>query len=834
MRRTHAAHAIVTLFFALAVTSHADTNSVKRWIIDNYYKELPKEVTMLPWEQFKEYVDRYTEIYSPQEIDDYMRSSRGLSSGRIGIVKREHPMGWEITEVVPASPAYWAGLCVGDVLVGANDSALTWTDAQKIPNIVRGMRGTPILIEFLRNGQCHRMAIRRDDISEDAIFCMVVGKTLAIRITQFGEGLHERFSELTSKIDPDKIDTIVFDLRDNPGGRVDETLRLLSEFIEHEDTLMAMVGRQETEYELASFFGHWRGERTYIILQNGESASASELFAGTMAVRCSAIVVGTTSYGKGRVQGVYKRRSDDEFGDPAIGGFKFTRALYLAGGTLEVDGVGIKPHVKVDFPQMKNVQLPDGFDVVRWRMDVPFPTQGDVDRINALGFGPIAFLIWGERAAPFQAYHTLQLVRDRIPVPVWACTVDHDSVPTSFTRKEEEAIRRLFARTYEDDLTDSILRLEPLERLLEQVKGIVHAVRRGAGDERADYGRPYADDLGIALDTIRGTVYVTSVSLGSPAYEAGLCIGDRIVRVNGKLMATGIDWARRDIRRARAGRESVSLLVQRGDQTRRLTLQSRARDVGSPQSYISDGVGFMAIERGPTSLYESNQIVGRIATLRDSGVHTMVLDLRGVQGGGLQPMMRVIELFAKKGDTLARIWKAGRMHRAILAKAHGKYRRLAVYVCVDEHTQGAAEYLASIMQRNRYATIVGQATFGAMREEEINSLPGNIDVTTVLYQLGPRHDTRVEPDVPVRLPIPTADRVARAVTAIDDPMPWRNAWHEPTEDLVHEVMVRAERNSGPLGRDLVVAAIYGSAARLFCLAPHIHHLILTTPPITKR
>lgn len=834
MRRNLAALAIVPLFCALAVTSHADTNSVKRWIIDNYFKELPREVIMLPWRQFKEYVDRYTEIFSPKELDDYVKRSQGLSSGRIGIVKREHPMGWEITEVAPASPAYWAGLCVGDVLVGANDTSLTWADAQYLPNIVRGKSGSPVMIEYLRNGVCHRMAIRRDDIVEDAIFCMVVGKTLAVRITQFGEGLHEQFSELTSKYDPDKIDTIVFDLRDNPGGRVDETLRLLSEFIEHEDTLMAMVGRHDTEYELAGLFGHWRGDRTYIILQNGESASASELFAGAMAVRCSATVVGTTSYGKGRVQGVYRRRSVEEFGDPEIGGFKLTTAIYLAGGTLEVDGIGIKPNVEVEFPELKNALLPDGFDVVKWRMDVSFPTQADVDHVNALGSGPVASLVWGERAAPFQAYRTLQSVRDRIPVPVWACSVDHDTVPTSYSRKEEEAIRRLLARTYEADLSDSVLQLEPLERLLENVKGLVTAVRRATGDERTDHGRPYADDLGIALDTIRGTVYVTGVFPGSPAYEAGLCIGDRIVRVNEKLMATGIDWARRDIRRARAGRETVALLVQRGDQTRRLSLQSRARDVAAPQSYISDGVGFLSIERGPTSLLESNQIIGRIVTLRDSGVHTLVLDLRGVQGGGLQPMLRVIELFAKKGDTLARIWKASRLQRAMIAKVHGKYRRLHVYVCVDERTQGAAEYLASIMQRNRYATIVGQATHGAMREEETNSLPGNIDLTTVLYQLGPRHEARVEPDVPARLTIPSADRVARAVVAFDDPMHWRSAWHEPTEDLISEAMERAERRNGPVERDLIIAAIYGSASRLYCLAPFIQQLILTTPPITKR
>ena len=834
MRRIFAAHAIAILFCALTAPSHADTNSVKRWIIDNYYKELPKEVTMLPWTQFKEYVDPYTDIFSPQELDDYLKHSQGISSGRIGIVTREHPMGWEITAVVPSGPAYWAGLCVGDVLVSANDTALTWADDRKLTNMVRGATGTWVMIEYLRDGMCRRIAIQRGDILEDPIFCMVVGKTLSIRITQFGEGLHDRFSELTSKIDEDKIDTVVFDLRDNPGGRVDETLQLLSEFIQHEDTLMAMVSRRDTDYKVASFFGRWRGERTYIILQNKGSASASEVFAGAMAVRCSATVIGKTSYGKGRVQGVYQRVKDDDFGDTAIGGFKFTRSIYLAGGTLAVDSVGIKPHVTVEFPKPSIASLPVDFDVVRWRMEAPFPTQADVDRVNALGHGPIATLVWGERVAPFESYRTLQAVGHLIPRPLWACTVDHDTVPTSYTRREEQAIRRLIASTYEGELSDSVLQLEPLERLLEHVKRIVTIARNTPGAERPEPTGPHADDLGIGLDTIHGTVYVTSVFPRSSAYSAGLCIGDRIIRVNQKLCATGIDWARRDIRRVAKGAQTVQLLVQRGEQTLRLTMTARARDLATPQTYVSDGVGFMSIERGPTSIYESNQIIGCIATLRDSGIHSLVIDLRGAFGGAMEPAIRVLELFARKGDTLARIWKAGHLQRVILAKGHGKYRRLAVYVCIDERTKGASEFLADIMQRNRYAIVVGQPTYGAMREEVLHSMPGNISVTAVMHQLAPRHDARVEPDVPARLPQPSPILVGRAAAIIGDPMQWRNAWHEPTEDLVREAMLGSKISSKQFDRDVVLAAIYGNASRLFSIAPFMQQLIVSTPPVTRR
>ncbi len=834
MRVFIAAAAIAALFCAVPDSAVADTTAVKRFIKRYYYKELPATIMQLPWAEFKTYLDKYTDILTPAELQRVTDGMRGVSSGRIGITKQRHRMGWEVVRVVPESPAYWAGLLPGDVMVASNDTSLVWADVMNMGTIVRGPAGTHVVLDVLRDGVCHRIAVQRADLQEDAIFCTVFGRTLAVRILQFDEGIAERFTTLTSGIDPLTIDTVLFDLRDNPGGRVDATLSLLSQFVPADDTLLAIAEQHDTEYEFSAGIGRWRDERTYIILQNEESASASELFAGTMAVRCSAMVVGKTSYGKGRIQRVFTAADVLETADTAIGGFSITSALYLAGGTLAVDGVGVKPHVEMDLPQTVADRLPDSVDVTRLRMDVAFPTQRHIDSVNGLGHGAIAALIWTDRATPFEAYHTLTSIRHQLPKPVWACTADHDSVHTAYARKEEEAIRRLLAEVYAGQVSDSILRMEPVERLLEHVHDRVAMVRFDKRDEREDLTKPHADDLGLALDTIDGMVYVTGVYPKSTAYEAGICIGDRITSVNGKLLATGIDWARRDIRRAARRGGTVDLMVRRGNVIKRVTCSARPRDVGVPLTYVRDGVGIIAVERFGASHHAATQLTRVIERLMRDETHSIVIDLRGSYGGSMDPTLRVLELFARKGDTLARVWKHGRIQRAVIAKAHGSLRRVPVFICIDTATSGAAELFAQSMQQNRYATIVGLMSKGAMYEAEERHLTGTIGMRYVLWQFGRTVDARIQPDVLTVLPVDNVLRIRDAAAGLGDIRSWRQTTAGPDDGVIMDVGRSRPHVIRASDAETIAAVIYGNAARLYNLMSAMQPILLSTSPITKR
>lgn len=827
---------IAALFCAAPNAAYADTTAVKRYIMRYYYKQLPANAMELPWSAFKTYVDTYTEILSPESMQQFTDRIRGVSSGRIGVTKRRHRMGWEIVRVVPESPAYWAGLLPGDVMVASNDTSLVWADVHDVGNIVRGPSGTPVLIDVMRDGVCWRTAVLRADLHEDAVFCTVFGRTLAVRITQFDEGLTEQFVQQTASVNPATIDTVLFDLRDNPGGRVDEALSMLSQFVPLYDTLLGTQHQEETEYELSEGLSRWRDERTYIILQNAESASASELFAGAMAVRCSAMVVGTTSYGKGRIQRVFSADAVKETLDKRIGGFKITTATYLAGGTLPVDDIGVTPHVVADFPKDTSGQIPATLDVPVLRMQVRYPTQQDFDSIDNLGYGSIAGLVWTDRAAAYQAYRTLMAVRHMLPTPVWVCTANHDDVTTAYSRKEEVAIRRLLSTVYAGDVPDSVLRIEPVERLLDYLQHRATVIPYDKRDEHEDLSKPITDDMGIALDTLRGAVYVTGVHPSSAAYAAGLCIGDRIVSINGRLLATGIDWARRDVRRAGKKGGRVDLVLRRGSMMHRVVMQAAARDVGMPQTLLQDGVGSIAVDRFGTSAVAATAFTRSVKRLVDAGAHTLVIDLRGSFAGGLESTLDILALFAKKGDTLARTWQGGTVAQTTIAKGNGVYRRMPVIICVDTATSGAAEFFAASMQRNRYATIVGNITKGAMVEDRVVHLAGNVGMRYTLRRFAPRADDRVQPDVVLDMPAPDVQRVRDVAVTLDpvDITMMRQRVTTVTDEAMTDVMRRLRGAARDADAATIAAAAYGNAARLYNLMSAIQRILQSTAPITRR
>lgn len=415
MRNIVAAIINIVLSICLYQSSNADTTEAKRFIMQHYFKPLPEGSEALPWGEFKKLIDPYTELFSPADVKDFEERYNPLKTGRIGVTIEPCTEGMRITSVHPNGPAYWAGLRNGDVIVSVNDTSLVWSSAMKLPNIIRGASGSYFTMEFIRNGMCHMLVLNRDDIESRQIHVARVGRTLSVRIVSFISGIHQRFLDATEEMNPREIDTIVFDLRDNGGGLVSETVALLSEFIEVGDTLLGFQKRDGIEYETSGLFGRWRQPRTTIVLQNRWSASASEMFAGTMALRCSSIVIGEKSYGKGSMQRLYDGHAARDFTNHAIAGAKVSIARYLAGGSLWVDSVGVTPSIPADVPLGHQGHVPDTFDVVGWRMNIPSPTPVDIHRVNTICSGNVATVIWGVLAEPYAALDTFHSVQHLLP-----------------------------------------------------------------------------------------------------------------------------------------------------------------------------------------------------------------------------------------------------------------------------------------------------------------------------------------------------------------------------------------------------------------------------------
>ncbi|MFN5377318.1 MAG: S41 family peptidase [Ignavibacteria bacterium] len=836
MRNFIATLAIVMLSFSLSAgTSHADTSGAQQFIKEHYFRQLPGHIVKLPWDEFRNYIDRYTRLMSPEELAYRENSLKGLSTGRIGIRRDSNLMGWTVTHVVPGGPAYYAGLRLGDVIYSADDLAISSVSEDSSHRRVTGPAGTGVTIEYIRNGKCRRTVIHRADIQEDMVYCLVQNRTLSVRITQFGVGVHDAFTRATAAINPSDIDTLVFDVRDNPGGFVDETIKLLSEFIEAGDTLIAEQYRHDVDYRYAEPFGRWRGSHVIVVMQDSNSASASEMFAGTLKVRRSAVIVGTTSYGKGRMQRIYAGRMYRAmFGDSNIAGISVTIGTYLAGGILPVDSIGVLPNVEHVAPIRKQGKLPDSFDVLGLRLAVDYPSKHLIDSVNGLGYGQVATIIWGDRVEVNNALEDLAAVRHRIPTPLWRCAANHDTLPTAFNRSDEEAIRRKLAFAFKPHLADSILQLEPVERLLQHVSDLARAVH---GDElvleRARKG-PTSADLGMKLDTVGSIIYVVDVVPGSPSYEAGVTIGDRIVFVNDKPLANLLGSAYVGLADAVNLNKPVRLTIRRGNSQFTVACKPHMRGTSVPVTYIQDNVGYIKTDRFGTSANVTHQVWSAMSRLRDSGAHTLVFDLRGSTGGTSDHVQRMMEHFARPGDTIMTRLSEGAVVQRHVTATYGGFAGWDIYILVDQHTADAAETFAYMMQHNKYATIVGTSTLGRMIDVETTRLTSNLELRIRRTYTGSTQHDRVQPDQELILGNMPFNEAALVAQQIGKLTPWRAGSVAPRADVVDDILQKLPSALRQVDRGQLAKIVFGGTGELMRIAPDVERVINQRRRYTRR
>ncbi|MCH5210326.1 MAG: S41 family peptidase [Oscillospiraceae bacterium] len=291
----------------------------------------------------------YTHYYTEAEFTSYMQNIRDGYVG-IGVTVSVNDNN-EIEVVAPFedSPAYEAGIIPGDIIKsveGVDYSGDTLTEA--VEAIKNGMEGTIVNITIVRNGETINLSIERRDISYDSVKTEMLQDNIGyMRITGFNmdseSGEHSTSSEFEVQLEELQnagMKKLIIDLRDNPGG-------VLSEVCDIADRLLPEGTITYTETK--------KGERKYynsdaecinipmVVLINGNSASASEVLTGALKDYEKAVIVGTTSYGKGIVQDVYP------FYDGS--GISLTVAKYYTPNGVCIHDIGIEPDITVELSE---------------------------------------------------------------------------------------------------------------------------------------------------------------------------------------------------------------------------------------------------------------------------------------------------------------------------------------------------------------------------------------------------------------------------------------------------------------------------------------------------
>ena len=298
--------------------------------------------------------DPFSAYFDPAAYKRLQQSYQGNYSG-IGIYlsfTTGYPV---ITGTVPGSPAAGARLQAGDQIVKVGDQDMKGITSDKATTLIQGPDGTKVTMEISRGGQTFSVTITRAEIHVPTVRSTEIGnQVLYVRIYQFGSSTSTEFASALSSGLPGKTGAVL-DLRGDPGGFISAADDVISQFVASGETFelrdrSGSVDRHQVNGHPAA------ATIPLVVLVDANSASASEIVAGSLQVHHRAKLVGTVTYGKGSVQ------QDFELADGADIHLTIKR-WYLPNGQT-IDHKGLTPDVTVTLANPA-----DGFDVAS-------PSQG--------------------------------------------------------------------------------------------------------------------------------------------------------------------------------------------------------------------------------------------------------------------------------------------------------------------------------------------------------------------------------------------------------------------------------------------------------------------------
>lgn len=292
-------------------------------------------------------LDSHSQYYTKEEFQRLIELTTGDFVG-IGVYINDSKGHVEIIEPIEGGPAYENGIKSGDIILEVDGQKVEGFTADEVAQLIRGKAGTLTRIKIKRGNRILIYSLEREVVQINPIKYTILNEDIAyIKISEFNEHTSDNLEKALKEIDKKKINNIIIDLRNNPGGLLMEAVRAL-EFFVPEGPLVHIGYKNGTVETLYSSLK--KPKYNLAVLINENSASASEIFAGAVQDTGAGTVIGTTSYGKGTVQVMYQLR----FGD----GMKITIAEYLTPNKRNINNTGIEPDIVVkDSSKTKDQQL---------------------------------------------------------------------------------------------------------------------------------------------------------------------------------------------------------------------------------------------------------------------------------------------------------------------------------------------------------------------------------------------------------------------------------------------------------------------------------------------
>lgn len=287
-------------------------------------------------------LDPHSAYLSPEELADLTADTTGLFGG-LGI---EVTMEDELIKVVAPiddTPAQRAGIQSGDLIVRIDDTAVRGLKLSEAVKLMRGEPGTDITLTIMREGaqELLTVGITREIIRVQSVKARLLESGYGyIRLTQFQNQTVSQLREAIEKLAADNgsaLQGLVLDLRNNPGGVLNGAIGVADLFLD-KGVIVSTKGREnEGEMRYSARPGDALQGAPLVVLVNGGSASASEIVAGALQDHKRAVLMGSSTFGKGSVQTIQPLNNG--------GALKITTALYYTPNNISIQAAGIKPDI---------------------------------------------------------------------------------------------------------------------------------------------------------------------------------------------------------------------------------------------------------------------------------------------------------------------------------------------------------------------------------------------------------------------------------------------------------------------------------------------------------
>ena len=314
-------------------------------IVNNYYEDVDKEELIDAGIQgMINYLDDpYATYFSGEASDDFNEELAGNYEG-IGVEVMLKDGIVTVSSVFNNSPAYKAGVKVGDVVIKVNDTDITGKTLTEVVSMISGEdSSSKSKLTVTRDGQEFSFELSKDTIETPVVDSEIYDgnnkKIGYIKIEIFNSNSYKQFNKTLKKLEKNNIEGLVIDVRDNPGGYLSEVKNILSLFLNKKQVLYQLQTKNKTEKVYGTKKSVDRDYPVSVII-NDESASASEILASAFKESYGSHVVGINSYGKGTVQSASDLNSGDTI--------KYTVQKWLTPDGNWVNDKGVIPTDRVE------------------------------------------------------------------------------------------------------------------------------------------------------------------------------------------------------------------------------------------------------------------------------------------------------------------------------------------------------------------------------------------------------------------------------------------------------------------------------------------------------